>query len=279
MTVLIRGAGDLASGIAARLKNCGFGVIMTDLSNPTSIRRAVSFSEAIVHGETVVEGITARFAGSVREAMAELKRGYIAVLADSECGCLDELCPEVLVDAIMAKRNTGTKITDAPIVIGVGPGFAAGLDCGAVVETMRGHAMGRAIYKGCATPNTNIPGLIGGFAGERVLRAPYDGIFHATAEIGDYVKAGDIVGYVECHPMCCTISGVLRGLIADGTPVRIGMKSGDVDPRGKVEYCRKISDKALAVAGGVLEAIFHIRMLNRNGSVRPEIIPADCIRA
>ena len=257
MLILIRGAGDLASGIALRLFRCGISVVMTDLLHPTSIRRTVSFSEAIVKGETTVEGVTAKRAESAVEALKLLNNGVIPVLADPECACCAELKPHVVVDAILAKRNLGTKITDAPIVIGVGPGFTAGEDCHAVVETMRGHTLGRAIYEGSALPNTNIPGLIGGFAGERVLRAPADGTFRTAASIGDLVNEGDTVGYVGDAPMKCTISGVLRGLIADGTMVHKGMKSGDVDPRGDVSYCQTASDKALAIGGGVLEAILH----------------------
>lgn len=258
MLVLIRGAGDLASGIALRLFHSGLSVVMTDLLHPTSIRRTVAFSEAIVHDETIVEDVTAKRAESPAEALKLLKDGVIPVLVDPECTCRTELNPHVVVDAILAKRNLGTKITDAPIVIGVGPGFAAGKDCHAVVETMRGHTLGRAIYEGSALPNTNIPGLIGGFAGERVLRAPADGLFHTAASIGDLVSEGDTVGYVGNVPMKCTISGVLRGLIADGTTVHQGMKSGDVDPRGDVSYCQTASDKALAIGGGVLEAILHL---------------------
>lgn len=258
MLVLIRGAGDLASGIALRLFRSGFSVVMTDLPHPTSIRRTVAFSEAIVHGETTVEDVTAKRAESATEARKLLNDGVIPVLADPECTCRAELKPHVVVDAILAKRNLGTKITDAPIVIGVGPGFTAGEDCYAVVETMRGHTLGRAIYEGSALPNTNIPGLIGGFAGERVLRAPADGVFRAAATIGDLVNEGDTVGYVGESPMKCTISGVLRGLIADGTTVHRGMKSGDVDPRGDVSYCTTASDKALAIGGGVLEAILYL---------------------
>ena len=160
-----------------------------------------------------------------------------------------------MVDAILAKRNLGTKITDAPCVIGVGPGFTAGVDCHACVETMRGHTLGRVITEGSPIPNTNIPGLIGGFAGERVLRAPADGIFRQRLEIGDMVEQNEIAGYVGTEPMRCQISGVLRGLLADGTPVHRGMKAGDVDPRGEVSYCQLVSDKALAIGGGVLEAI------------------------
>lgn len=258
MLVLIRGAGDLASGIALRLFRSGFSVVMTDLPHPTSIRRTVAFSEAIVHGETTVEDVTGNRAESPAEALKLLNDGVIPILADPECSCRTELKPHVVVDAILAKRNLGTKITDAPIVIGVGPGFTAGEDCYAVVETMRGHTLGRVIYEGNALPNTNIPGLIGGFAGERVLRAPADGVFRASASIGDLVNEGDTVGYVGDMPMKCTISGVLRGLIADGTTVHRGMKSGDVDPRGEVSYCTTVSDKALAIGGGVLEAILHL---------------------
>lgn len=239
MLALIRGAGDLATGIALRLWRSGIRVVLTDLERPTAIRRTVAFSEAIVYGETTVEDVTARLAANADEARAPL-------------------APDALVDAILAKRNLGTKITDAPVVVGVGPGFTAGEDCHAVIETMRGHTLGRVIYSGSAIPNTNVPGLIGGFAGERVLRAPADGAFRSVHRIGDLVKTGDVAGYVSGEPMVCTIDGVLRGLIADGIPVRKGMKSGDVDPRGNVENCYTVSDKATAVGGGVLEAILHL---------------------
>ncbi len=258
MLALIRGAGDLASGIALRLYRSGIQVVMTDLPRPTAIRRTVAFSEAIVHGEAVVEDVTARFATNVAQACALLAQGVIPVLADPGCDCRGMLAPDALVDAILAKRNLGTRITDAPAVVGVGPGFTAGEDCHAVVETMRGHTLGRVIYRGSALPNTNIPGLIGGFAGERVLRAPADGEFCAVHRIGDLVKAGETAGYVAGEPMVCTIDGVLRGLLADGVSVHKGMKSGDVDPRGNVENCYTASDKALAVGGGVLEALLHL---------------------
>lgn len=255
MLVLIRGAGDIATGIALRLHRSGMQVVMTDLPRPTAIRRTVCFSPAITHGETVVEGVRAVRAEDAGTARACLAQGAIPVLPDPDCRCRDELRPDSLVDAILAKKNLGTRITDAPVVVAVGPGFTAGEDCHAVVETMRGHTLGRVIYRGSALPNTNIPGLIGGYAGERVLRAPADGIFVQRREIGDEVKAGDIAGEVDGQPMRCTIDGVLRGLLSDGTPVFKGMKSGDVDPRCKPEYCTTASDKALAVGGGVLEAI------------------------
>jgi len=257
MLVLIRGAGDLASGIALRLHRSGFDVVMTEIERPTAVRRTVAFCEAVVDGKQTVEDVTAVRAENREEALLCLERGLIPVLVDPDCVCREHLRPDVLVDAILAKRNLGTRLTDAPIVIGVGPGFTAGEDCHAVVETMRGHTLGRAIYAGSALPNTAVPGLIGGFAGERVLRAPADGTFRAAAKIGDLVHAGDIAGYVAGEPMRCQIDGVLRGLIADGVPVTKGLKSGDVDPRAKVEYCYTTSDKALSIGGGVLEAILH----------------------
>ena len=172
--------------------------------------------------------------------------------------CIPVLGPGAVVDAILAKRNLGTRITDAPVVVGVGPGFTAGEDCHAVVETMRGHYLGRALYQGSAQPNTGIPGLIGGFAGERVLRAPADGVFHQLLDIGAQVKEGDIAAQVGGVPMVCTLTGVLRGILPEGTPVRRGMKAGDVDPRCEPEHCRCASDKALAVGGGVLEAVLRL---------------------
>ena len=258
MFALIRGAGDIASGIALRLWHSGFDVVMTDIEHPTSIRRTVSFSQAVVKGRTDVEDVSAQKAENITHARELLKRDILPVFVDPECKCREELRPDVLVDAILAKRNLGTKMTDAPIVIGVGPGFEAGVDCHAAVETMRGHTLGRAIYSGGALPNTNIPGRIGGFEGERVLRAPSNGIFRGVKSIGDTVEAGDIAGYIGDKPVKCTIGGVLRGLLADGTTTYEGMKAGDVDPRGKKEYCYTVSDKALAVAGGVLEAVLSL---------------------
>ena len=258
MLVVIRGAGDIATGIALRLWRAGIRVVMTDLEKPTAIRRTVAFSQAIVHGEAVVEDVTARRADGPGQALEHLERGVIPVLADPQGACIPALRPDGVVDAILAKRNLGTRVTDAPAVIGVGPGFTAGEDCHAVVETMRGHYLGRVLYNGAALPNTNIPGLIGGYAGERVLRAPADGVFQGARQIGDLVRAGDTAGYVNGVPMLCTIDGVLRGLMADGVPVTKGLKSGDVDPRCAPEHCLCASDKALAVGGGVLEALLHL---------------------
>jgi xanthine dehydrogenase accessory factor len=255
MLVVIRGAGDLATGTALRLWRAGIQVIMTDIAHPTAIRRTVCFSQAIVHGETTVEDVTAKHAATPAEALSLLPTGAIPVLVDPEGACLSVLKPDAVADVILAKKNLGTKITDAPVVVAAGPGFTAGVDCHAVVETMRGHYLGRVIYQGSAQPNTGIPGLIGGFAGERVLRAPADGVFHQLLDIGAQVKMGDVAATVNGEPMVCTLDGVLRGILADGTPVFKGMKSGDVDPRCEIDHCYCASDKALAVGGGVLEAV------------------------
>jgi len=255
MLVVIRGAGDLATGVALRLWRAGLQVVLTDLERPTAIRRTVCFSQAILLGSCQVENVAAQRAESAEDVPAVLKRGIVPVLADPEGKCIPALRPAAVVDAILAKKNLGTRITDAPAVIGVGPGFTAGEDCHAVVETMRGHDLGRVLYTGSALPNTGIPGLIGGFAGERVLRAPADGIFHPLHAIGDQVREGDTAATVDGVPMVCTLTGVLRGILAEGTPVHRGMKSGDVDPRCEVRYCYCVSDKALAVGGGVLEAV------------------------
>ena len=197
-------------------------------------------------------------AADADEACAVTARGEIAVMVDPAARFLEQLQPDAVIDAILAKRNTGTCITDAPAVIGLGPGFEAGVDCHAVIETKRGHSLGSVIYEGRAIANTGVPGNIGGFTSERILRASGDGIFKPVTEIGHLVREGDIVAYVGELPVRARIGGVVRGLLPDGTPVHTGMKSGDVDPRGIVEYCYTISDKARAIAGGALEAVLHL---------------------
>jgi xanthine dehydrogenase accessory factor len=255
MLVLIKGAGDLATGVAVRLVRAGFSVAMADLPQPTAVRRTVSFCEAIPEGEMIVEGIRARRAANAGEALPILQAGGVPVIPDPEARYLPLLKPFALVDAILAKRNTGTSIQDAPVVVALGPGFAAGVDCHAVVETMRGHDLGRVLLSGSALPNTGVPGEIGGYTVERLLRSPADGVFHPLKSIGDIVQAGEAVAEVAGVPVAARISGVLRGLLREGTPVHQGMKSGDVDPRCEARHCFTVSDKARSIGGGVLEAI------------------------
>ena len=238
MLVIIRGAGDIASGIALRLYRAGMRLVLTDLPVPTAVRRTVCFSEAIRLGEVQVEGITGRLAHSAQEALEWTKQGIVPVLADPEGKCIEELKPDA--------------------VVAVGPGFTAGVDCHAAVETMRGHTLGRVLYTGSPIPNTGVPGNIGGYTVERVLRAPASGIFKPCLEIGAMVKAGDVAAMVGETPMYCTIDGCLRGLLQEGIEVFEGMKSGDIDPRCKPDHCLCASDKALAVGGGVLEALLHL---------------------
>ena len=257
--VVVKGGGDLATGVAHRLHRAGMWVIITELPQPTVIRRPVAFASAVFEGEISVEGVTARRVESVTQALACLDEGVVPVLVDPQAGVVRELRPDVVVDATIAKRNLGTHISDAPIVVALGPGFTAGVDCHAVVETARGHYLGRVITQGQATPNTGVPGAVVGHAEDRVVRAPCAGVFRGERRIGDRVEAGQSVARVDGEPIVARISGVLRGLLADGLPVHAGMKVGDVDPRGVVDHCFTISDKARAVGGGVLEAILWLR--------------------
>lgn len=256
--MLVKGAGDLASGVAHRLHRCGFVPVLTEIPRPLAVRRTVAFASAVEEGEVTVEGVRAAPAAGPEEALRLRAAGVIPVIVDPAGEMVRILQPIVLVDAVMAKRNTGTRITDAPAVIALGPGFHAGKDAHAVVETKRGHYLGRVIWEGTALPDTGEPEPVSGYSFQRVLRAPAAGIFTAVRKIGELVRAGDVVGFVGEHPVRAEISGVLRGLIAGGRPVEKGMKVGDVDPRGQVDYCFTISDKARAVAGGVLEAMLHL---------------------
>ncbi len=263
LLVVIKGAGDLASGIAVRLSHCGFSIVMTDLEKPTSIRRTVCFSEAIGKELFRVEDVTARYAASLDAIPEILASGEIAVLIDPTAECVAALQPDAVVDAILAKRNLGTSIKDAPIVVGVGPGFTAGMDCHAVIETQRGHNLGRVITEGPAAPNSGIPGNISGFTTERILRAPTDGVFTEIHHIGDTVEEGEIVADVSGQPIKAQLKGTIRGLLPSGTIVIKGMKSGDIDPRCLPDNCYTVSDKARAVGGGVLEAILMQQRKNR----------------
>lgn len=255
MLVMIRGAGDLATGIALRLHRAGFQIVMTEIEEPLSIRRTVCFSEAVRNGEMTVEGVKAVLVHNRREVWANLAAGNIPVIVDPKAERRKGLLPDIFVDAALAKKNLGTDRSFAPIVIAVGPGFTAGEDCHAVIESMRGHTLGRVITDGTTIPNTGTPGDIGGYTIERLLRTPCAGKFKAVRKIGDIVDAGEVVAEVDGMPVKSQIKGVLRGLLADDTSVPEGLKCGDVDPRCKPENCITASDKALSIGGGVLEAI------------------------
>ncbi|MFN8481936.1 MAG: selenium-dependent molybdenum cofactor biosynthesis protein YqeB [Anaerolineae bacterium] len=254
LLALIRGAGDLATGVAVRLYRAGFLVVMTELERPLAVRRTVAFAQAVYDNAATVEGVTARCV-PLREAGAVLASREIPVVVDPDGTSLTLLHPDVLVDARLAKRNLSTRPDDATLVIGLGPGFTAGVDCHAVIETNRGHNLGRVLWNGAAEPNTGVPGRIGGVDAARVLRAPADGEVIPLRRIGDVVAAGDVVARVGGVDVVAGVGGILRGMVHGGLRVSAGTKLGDVDPRAEPAHVHTISDKSRAIAGGVLEAI------------------------
>ncbi len=260
LRILIRGGGEMASGIAHRLHCCHMKVIITEVDTPTAVRRTVAFAEAVYEGEQTIEGVTARRAQSAADVEAAWSQCQIPVIVDPHAAIREQINPAVMIDAIMAKKNCGTKINDAPLVIGIGPGFSAGVNVHAVVESNRGYRLGRVIWKGEAEPDTGVPSPVAGHAAERVLRVPKSGVFRALRAIGDVVVAGETVGEVADEKISAPIPGLIRGLIRSGVEVQRGMKAGDIDPRLERGYCYEISDKARAIAGGVLEVILGASM-------------------
>jgi len=253
--VLIRGGGDLASGVAVRLHRSGFEVLVTELPNPLVVRRTVSFAEAVFSQSVQVEEITGRLAQAYSQVREILDQSEVAVMVDPDLANLTEFSPLVLVDARMRKRPPETGLDAAPLVIGLGPGFTAGVDCHAVIETMRGHFLGRVIWEGAPLADTGIPDTVLGKDAERVLRAPEDGVLQSFKQIGDLISDGDLIARVNGEDLRAPFNGVLRGLVHDGLPVRVGMKIGDLDPRSDPVYTRLVSDKSLAIGGAVLEAV------------------------
>ena len=254
--VIVRGGGDLATGTIHCLHQCGFKVLVLEVEQPTTIRRLAAFSEAMYDGAAEVESIIGRKADNYDEIQACWQRGEIPLTADENARWIDVIKPDVVIDAIIAKKNIGTYLNMAPLVIGLGPGFTAGKDVHVVVETMRGHQLGRLIFTGSAMPNTGIPGVVGGFDKERVIHAPGDGKMRNISVIGDIVSKGDIIAYTGKEPVYATLDGILRGLLRDGIDVRKGLKIADIDPRlSEKENCVTISDKARTIAGSVLQAI------------------------
>lgn len=271
--ILLRGGGDLATGVAYRLHHAGFPVIVTELPHPLVVRRRVALATAVLEGEVTVETLRAVRVDSFDEALIFAYTGAIPVLTSPELPTdpLDSSLVArhsslILVDARMAKRNIDTRIDQAPLVIALGPGFTAGVDCHAVIETNRGHRLGRVIWRGAAEPNTGTPGIVDGKGRERVLRAPVAGVVSWRVEIGDRVRGGDMIGGVDDHLVAAPFDGVARGLIAPGTAVPTGLKIGDIDPRDDVAAAFTISEKALAIGGGVLEAVLiYLNQLIRQG--------------
>ena len=261
LRVIIRGAGEMATGVAWRLVQSHFQVLLTEIPRPLAVRREVSFCEAVYDGTKTVEGVSAVLISSVDQAPGVWAEGQVPVLIDPDLSRSRALKPDILVDAIMAKRNLGTRMTAASWVIALGPGFEAGSEAHLVVETNRGHNLGRLYTRGAAEPDTGVPGTIGGISSNRVLRAPASGIIKALKTIGEPVEESEPVAEVAGRPVVAQIKGRLRGLIREGTPVSAGLKIGDVDPRGNPEYCHTISEKARAIGGAVLEGI--LRQFNR----------------
>ncbi len=258
LIVLIRGAGEMASGVAHRLYRSHFKICLLEIEHPLAVRREVSFCEAVYEGVKEVEGIRAKAVSHPEEIQSAWKGGEIPLLIDPDgMKTRKYLKPDVVIDAILAKLNLGTRLNDAAFVIGLGPGFTAGEDVHAVIETNRGHNLGRVILNGSAEPDTGTPGEIGGFSVERVLRTLKGGVFRPQKSIGDPVNKGAVVAVVDDYPIIAMISGVIRGLLREGIEANKGMKVGDIDPRGKKELCFSISEKARAIGGGVLEAILY----------------------
>jgi xanthine dehydrogenase accessory factor len=262
--VAIRGGGDLATGVAVRLHRAGFPVIVLELSRPLAVRRRVAMAEAIYAGSVVVEGIEARRAESIADVPPLLETGCIPVLVDEPGACLPELSPAVIVDARMRKAPSELPPDSAHLIIGLGPGFEAGVDCHAVIETRRGHHLGRVVWQGRASQDTKIPEAVEGYAVDRVLRAPRRGVMQGRAEIGSLVRQGDVLATIDGQAVTAPFDGVVRGLLHDGVPVERGMKLGDLDPRREPRFSHEVSDKALAIGGAVLEAILSRPELRRS---------------
>lgn len=260
--VAIRSAGEMATGIAWRLYMANIRrICLIDLDAPLCVRRTVSFCPALEVGSFSVEGVEARAVRESAEIRAAWRAGEVPVIRTDDWKSIDDLVPDVVIDAILAKRNLGTSIADARLVVGLGPGFTAGVDCHYVIETNRGHRLGRVIEQGCAEKNTGTPGDIAGYTEERVLRADREGEFASSYSIGDLVAEGETVGTVGGHPVRARVGGVLRGLIQSGVVASAGLKLGDVDPRCQRDNCFLISDKARALGGAVLETV--LRRFNR----------------
>jgi xanthine dehydrogenase accessory factor len=253
--IIIRGGGDLATGVAARLHRSGFDVVITEIERPRAIRRLVALAEAVYAQTVDIEDLHGLLIPNPMAARATINEGHIPILVDPDCECREALSPDGLIDARMLKKPPEMGIEAAPVVIGLGPGFEPGVDCHAVVETKRGHHLGRVYWQESVAEDTSIPEPVSGFDVERVLRAPAAGTVQTRSELGTILQKGELVAEVGGKPLLAPFTGALRGLMHDGLTVQLGEKVGDLDPRGEAAYCSEISDKALAVGGGVLEAL------------------------
>ncbi|MEE8436151.1 MAG: selenium-dependent molybdenum cofactor biosynthesis protein YqeB [bacterium] len=272
--IAIKGSGEMASAIAWRLFRANLRrIYLMDLPQPLTIRRGVAFCDALFEGEKTVEGVVAVKARDAREIKAAWTSHRIPVLVDPQWRSLASLPPGVVVDAILAKRNLGTRMEEAPVVVALGPGFVAGRDAHLVIETNRGHDLGRIITEGSATPDTGVPAEVGGHTVDRVLRAPVAGVFQAVREIGDRVAAGENLGHVDGQAVETAIAGTVRGLIRSGTRVEYGLKLADIEVRHGASFCDTISDKARAISGSVLESILHKIPWNDTGDAKPSRKP------
>lgn len=255
LTILIRGAGEVASAAAHRLARSRFKVCLTDIPVPLAVHRGTTFCEAIFEDEKTVEGITAKLVKSFNRIPSIWKEGKIPIVVDPDIKVKDYLHPQILIDATMLKKNLGINMNQAPLVIGIGPGFTAGKDVHAVVESYHNENLGKVILQGSAEKNTGIPLSIGGYTFERALHAPIDGKFVALIELGEEVAAGDVIGHVGDQPLEAEIGGLLRAILRSDIHVEKGTKLAEIDPEGTVEVCYTIRAKMRAIAGGVLEAI------------------------
>ena len=261
--VVVRGGGDLGTACALRLYRAGLRVLVVEQVAPTAVRRTVAFAEAVFEGKAKVEELTAMRIASANRAEDVLSQGYIPVLVDPDMSGLLSLSPDILIDALMAKKNQGMARQLAPTTVAIGPGFVAGVDVDAVVETNRGTDLGRVIWRGSAQAATHVPGAVGGHTHDRVLRATTNGIIRCQRSIGDLVEEGETIAQVATVPIRSPFAGIVRGLIHNGLEVAEGTKIGDIDPRKDPSLCYRVSDKALAVGGGVLEAV--LILLGRQG--------------
>ncbi|WP_405381375.1 selenium-dependent molybdenum cofactor biosynthesis protein YqeB [Phascolarctobacterium sp.] len=259
--IIVRGGGDLATGVIHRLWGAGLTPLVLECAHPAAIRRQVALSEAVYQGSATVEGMTAALVQSLAEVEAVMAAGKVPVLVDEDAACVAEYQPDILIDAIIAKKNLGTNMEMAPLTVALGPGFTAGVDCHAIVETKRGHNLGRIIRQGSAAPNSGVPGNIGGYSKERVLHAPCAGVLHVVRDIGSVVEKGEVIAQITTAQgavvdVNATLTGILRGMIREGYPVTKGFKIADIDPRKEeLANCFTISDKARCIAGSVLELV------------------------